>query len=268
MISATTKLYLSVSAKPGNFGAAVYNSLFAQYKIDAVYVPRAAPSAEALISCIRALDVSGCSVSMPLKSKVTSLLDSVEPIAEQTGSVNTIVNQNGRLQGYNCDYVGLVKALEQMRPKTALVYGAGSVTRSVVAALRNLESRHIAIFARRPEASEQTARQLDVELTDVRQLSDRNDSYELFINATPASSEDPLDRNLQLGLSKAEALFDLVASASATPLVQAAQGQGKIAITGLEMYKFQVQRQFEIYTSIAPTIADIEKCMEVVTGKS
>jgi shikimate dehydrogenase len=62
---------------------------------------------------MKSLDIKGLSITIPFKSSVLPLLDEIDGLAERIGAVNTIVNDNGRLIGYNTDAIEAVRALTQ-----------------------------------------------------------------------------------------------------------------------------------------------------------
>ncbi len=244
-----TKLFLSASSKPGNFGATVFTELFKKHKINAVYMPRVAKDAKELVVAIRALAVSGCAISSPLKSEIIPYLDSLDAVAKETNSVNTIVNREGKLQGFNTDLYGVQMALKDVKMKSALVYGSGSVVNSVIGALKNLGFTDISVMARRKEEAEKIAARYRVK-------SGLN-SFELLINATPASL-DTANRALFELCPKAKAVFDLVVSPQDTPLILEAKSLNLQTISGIQMSKWQLQKQFELYTGIQSGISEID----------
>jgi len=92
---------------------AMHNAALAASHIDAVYLPFSAPDISAAVIGIRGLGVQGLSVTIPHKESVMSLLDEIYPVAKQIGAVNTIVHKDGKLIGYNTDWRGAIRALEE-----------------------------------------------------------------------------------------------------------------------------------------------------------
>jgi shikimate dehydrogenase len=120
---------------------AMHNAAFAGLGLDYVYLPFRV-EAENLVAAIggaRALGIKGLNVTIPHKVAVMPLLDGLDPLAQRIGAVNTIVNDNGRLKGYNTDAGGFLQALAQagFTPggKKAVVLGAGGAARAVCFAL-------------------------------------------------------------------------------------------------------------------------------------
>ena len=84
---------------------------------------------------IRGLGIHGLNVTMPHKKTVTAFLDELNPTAKFLGAVNTILNDNGRLRGFNTDGIGASKALQEngvaLSGKTVLLLGAGGAAKAI-----------------------------------------------------------------------------------------------------------------------------------------
>ena len=96
------------------------------------------------VASLRDADCLGANVTVPHKQAVIPLIDGLEPLAQRTGAVNTIVNREGRLQGHNTDVVGFQRALASTGfdpgNRRALVLGAGGAARAIVVALQGSRS--------------------------------------------------------------------------------------------------------------------------------
>ena len=252
-----TKLYISVSKNPGNFGASIYNYLFAEHGINAIYLPRQASSPSDLIKGIKSLGVHGCSVSMPLKSDMVPFLDEADAIVTKTGSTNTILVHDGFLKGFNTDYFGARQVLIGS-PKKVLIYGAGSVTNSIICALKDNEVRYITILARSSEKAREQAKKHAIEsIASIESLKKfPQKTFDLVINATPASVDE--GHELFDLLEYTNSVFDLVVSPEDTLWIQHAIRRNLPVIRGIEMSKYQLKKQFEIYTGQKVNIKEID----------
>lgn len=121
-----------------SFSPAMHNAAFGHLGLDFVYVPFPVPPGELerAVSAIHALNLVGVNVTVPHKEKVSAYLDELTPGAKLTGAVNTIVNQGGRLVGYNTDGAGFIRFLAdeaRFEPagKRVLILGAGGAARAV-----------------------------------------------------------------------------------------------------------------------------------------
>jgi len=114
----------------------IHNSLFAHTHIDACYTRIRVDSCEEVISTIRSLGIIGANITTPFKECLLPLLDWLSPEVEQIGAVNTIINDNGYLKGYNTDSLGVIKSIEETEidvfGKRFLVLGAGGASRAAV----------------------------------------------------------------------------------------------------------------------------------------
>lgn len=256
-----TQLFISVSKVPGNFGARVYNALFRRYQINAVYLPRCAPESPlALANAIRTLGIVGCSVSMPLKSRILSALDSVDHRAQSIESVNTITHMNGVLTGFNTDYLGISRVLHGALLSRVIIFGNGGVVSAVIHALRELGVRDISVSGRDAERVTTCALRWNVaSITTAEEVSSLP-TFDLLINATPASITPPPPLLVGL-LSVSRAFFDLTPMDTESPLTVLARDRGCRIYHGLDMFKFQVQAQFKIYTGVEPSLTDIEDAL-------
>ncbi|MFA6433238.1 MAG: hypothetical protein WCW52_00940 [Elusimicrobiales bacterium] len=255
-----TKLYISAASAPGNLGAAVYNELFKKFGMNCVYIPRTFVDAGRLAETIRALDIKGCSVSMPLKSAVVKFLDRLDGAAEITGSVNTIVNDKGSLTGYDTDWYGVRQVLRKIRKGPVVIYGSGSVVNSVVFALKKLKFRDITITARDFRKAVLSAKKNGVKAEEIRTVKARRT---LLVNATPAGAKNKDPRLFAL-LGLVSAVLDLVVAPDDTALAAEAERMGLRTIRGIEMSEYRIQRQFEIYSGSRPDIGDIDSIVRRV----
>jgi len=123
-----------------------------------------------------------------LKSKIIPFLDEVEPIAQKTLAVNTVVNKKGKLFGYNTDAIGLETALTDAlknsdhQIKSAVIYGNGGVSGVAYHVLKDLGIK-VMMTGRNPEKVK--AKKDDLGIT----TEDFNGPYDLVVDATPISSQ-------------------------------------------------------------------------------
>jgi len=242
-----TKLFVSVSSRPGRFGATVYNSLFERLGIAAVYLPRPAPArAREIIESIRALSVSGCSVSSPHKAGVCEYLDSLEAEAEECGAVNTVFRcPDGTLRGACSDIDGVVGSLrapvEARKIRSALIFGSGGVVGPAVVALRRLGVDRVSVFGRRSDRVRSVAKRFDVG------VASRADAAALVINATPAGSDTCDVDGLSGFLERSEVFLDMPVRPGRTAIAQSAAERNQTVIDGSEMCIYQIASQAQRY---------------------
>lgn len=126
----STKLF-AVTGKPiiHSKSPLMFNNEFEKTGKDAAYFRLAAKSAEQAIFVFKEMGISGMNVTAPFKEDMLNLVDEVDETAKAIGGINTIVNRDGKLYGYNTDHYGVTQSFENaginLKGKTAVVIGAG-----------------------------------------------------------------------------------------------------------------------------------------------
>ncbi|WP_300160472.1 shikimate 5-dehydrogenase [Solidesulfovibrio sp.] len=254
-----TKLCMSLAARPGNFGSRFHNRLYELLGLDYVYKAFATADLAGAIGGVRALGVRGCAVSMPFKEAVVPLLDGLDPSAAAIGSVNTIVNDHGRLTGYNTDHLAVRLLLERtgLPPGTRfLLRGSGGMARAAAAALRGLGFTDGTIVAR----NEATGPALAAAHGYGWQAEPGGLEAALLINATPLGMAGPEAQSLAFPEERIRACdtaFDVVAMPPETPFLARARAHGKRLISGADVIVLQALEQFVLYTGVRPDDAQV-----------
>jgi 3-dehydroquinate dehydratase/shikimate dehydrogenase len=250
-INSTTRLF-GILGHPleHSLSPELYNTAFHCLGINAAFLPFDTVDLEDFPDWTRQLKLNGLSVTLPHKSAVMKFCQRLDPLAEKAGAANTIVRQGSRWTAYNTDMLGIAGALEKHKVALAgtrvLLLGAGGAARAAAAWLALKKSR-VSICSRTHRSAVDLARQFSHQAIRPSQLSGQH--FDLVINATPAgmwprTSAVPLD----VAKIKASVVFDMVYNPPRTRLLQHAQKQGALTISGLEMFQAQAEAQFEIMT--------------------
>jgi shikimate dehydrogenase len=223
------KKYISLSSHPGTQGKYYYTEFFKLLGIAAVYEPIGTDDLGASIEQALREGVSGISVSMPFKEKIISYLDIVDPLVAEYYSCNTIVINNGKLHGYNCDYAGAKQVLSYIDPTwTVSILGSGSMGTMIANMLPERK-----VYALRNGSWEY-----------------RHNPADVFINCTnrgTVSKASPLSyipRDTKLVIDLAINPGELAEQCAAT---------GTKYVAGQEFYKYQFLDQFEKYFDQRPS---------------
>lgn len=243
------------------------NAAFRALDLDCIYVPFAVPPERlaGAVQGMRALGVSGWNVTIPHKTAIMQFLDELSPEAVRAGAVNTVLNQDGRLIGYNTDGAGLVIALErdlscQVNGVRVLVLGAGGAARGAVAALTDAGAARVTVVNRTLSVAQELVKTLQtcssasrVEVAGYTDLPCLLPETDLLINATSIGLKGEEFGGLELALlPDAAKVYDMVYGAVVTPLVQSARQHGLRASDGLGMLVAQGELAFLRWTGIAP----------------
>jgi shikimate dehydrogenase len=263
-------LCISLSARPSNNGTRFHNHLYEQLGLNWIYKAFAPTDLALAIAGVRGLGIRGCAISMPYKEDVIALVDAMDPSAKAIDSVNTIVNDGGRLTAYNTDYTAIEQLLERNAVPTnysVVVQGAGGMAKATVAALRDAGFKDVAVVAR----NEKTGRAL-AGLYGFRWRPELDGvTADMIINVTPIGmaggvEEDSL--SFPLGaVDAAKVVFDVVALPAETALIKAARAAGKVVITGAEVATIQALEQFVLYTGVRPTTEQVRAAEEFMRAQ-
>lgn len=264
-IDKDTRLCMSLAGRPGTFGTRFHNYLYRELDINFVYKAFTTKDLKAAIGGIRALEIRGCAVSMPFKEACIEFLDALDQSADVIQSVNTIVNDDGRLRGYNTDYIAIAQLLERDKVAPESVFalrGSGGMAKAVAFALRDAGFKSGYIIARNEAAGRALAQSCGFEWQPTA------DSIQpaLLVNVTPigmmgGAEADDLAFDPQT-IDAVEIVFDVVARPPETPLIRYAREKGKKVITGAEVIAIQAVEQFVLYTGVRPSDEQIRRAGE------
>lgn len=243
----------------------MHNAAFSELGLDYVYVAFRVKS-EALAGAIegmRALNIRGLNVTIPHKVSIIPLLDSLDPLAEKLDAVNTVVNRDGTLKGYNTDASGFLQALldKGVTPegKNVVILGAGGAARAISFVLAESKA-NLLILNRLEEMdwAEELARKIssvfgqEVRALELQEANLRTalSKAELLVNATsvgmsPNTNLTPVPARL---LRPDLVIFDIVYNPIKTKLTTEASLAGCETVMGLDMLVWQGALAFEMWT--------------------
>lgn len=257
MVDRDTVFCMSLAARPGNHGNRFHNFLYAELGLNYLYKSFTSSDIAGTIAGIRSLGIRGTSVSMPYKEACIPFLDELDPSARAIDSVNTILNEDGRLIGLNTDFIAVRSLLDEYAvPTTAsfALLGAGGMAKAVLAALTDAGFHDgVVLSPFDADRGRQLAERYGVE-SDV-ELGERRPGF--LLNATPIGMEGGPDADSLAypaeAIGAASAVFDVVYLPPTTPLATLARSLGKTVITGDQVMVRQAKEQFELYTGVRPT---------------
>jgi len=228
---------------------AMHNAAFAHYGMNRVYIPLPVKDVAPAMDGLRALGIKGASVTIPHKQAVIPHLDDIDPLARRIGAVNTLDIRDGRITGYNTDWLGAVNALKEEIPlsgRKALILGAGGSARAIGFGL--LQEGATPLIANR---SEQRGRALADELgCAFLPLAEAGGAdADILVNATSVGMAPNTDIPLpEDGLARFAVVMDIVYAPLETPLLRQAKANGCRVVNGLAMLLRQGAAQFELWT--------------------
>lgn len=171
----TPKKYYAVFGKPilHSRSPQLFNSTFAADGIDACYTRVRALNGKDVVDIIRNLNISGANITTPFKEEVMPFLNYISDDAKQIGGVNTIINNDGKLLGYNTDHFGVTRSLVEagfnLKDLTCLVLGAGPAARAAVYGLVNSGAK-VAIANRTFSKAQQIAQDFNCQAIEIDKI--------------------------------------------------------------------------------------------------
>lgn len=212
---------------------------------------------------IKGLGIRGVSVTMPHKQTVMKYLDKIDKDAKAIGAINTIVNNSGKLTGFNTDYLGAMTALgKKINPKgkTVAVIGAGGAARAIIFGLSKSGAK-VKIFNRSVDKAKSLAKEFGCKWGSLKALEDIA-GVDVVINCTPVGMNENISPISKKFLNKNQIVFDIVYLPKETRLIKEAKEKGAKIIYGYEMLLYQGVAQFELYTGLKAPVEVMRKTLE------
>lgn len=223
------------------------NAAFQALEMDWTYemqdvAPEQLPGA---VASLRTPETAGANVTIPYKQTVMDQLDTIAPEAVRARAVNTIVNDGGRLAGFNTDIPAIRAAVEQVgvdpEGANAVILGTGGGARAAAGALQGAS---LTFVSRHPAGADVPGKVLAWNDPAVPAASRSSD---LLINATPLGRREEMPLR-PAALPKAGAVIDLVYVTGGTPLVRKARSLGLPTVDGWEILLSQGAISFLMWT--------------------
>jgi shikimate dehydrogenase len=246
-----------------SLSAHMHNAGFNALNIDAAYIPFLVERGKLrqAISALKHDGISGFNVTVPFKSECIKYLDGIDPLAKAIGAVNTVVNKNGRLIGYNTDCAGFLKSLDKdlgfvPKGKSVFLLGAGGAARAVAFGVARCNARSVIIYDIIPSrirsltiALHKVFPGIDIIASGVKDMPYLIRGCQLFVNCTPLGMrpKDPFPIQPHL-LHKGLKVYDVVYTPLKTRLIGSARRRCIKAVSGINMLLYQGVMAFELWT--------------------
>ncbi len=251
-INKETKFFISISSRPSNFGTQVYNNIFKKFGINAVYKSFKVNNIKEFKKSFVFLGLNGASISMPYKEDIVSQLDHLDKISKKIKIVNTIKNKSGKLYGYNTDFLAIKKKfseIKRIKDYHFLIYGTGSIAKTVIFALNYLNITNVYIKGRNKNKIKNLRKKFKIKSFLEKEFLKNNNKL-FLINCSSVGMKNnsanllPFKKNL---IRKSSIVMDLVNYPSNTKLIRLARSYKKKVISGSSISLYQIKYQSKIY---------------------
>jgi shikimate dehydrogenase len=264
-IGPSTKLCALIGNPVGHsMSPAIHNRAFAELGLDFVYVAFRVEDVRAAVTGMRALEnFRGLSVTIPHKVSIIKHLDEVAEVDRQIGSVNTVVNDGGRLKGFGSDGPGALKALTdagvRVTGRNVTILGSGGAARAIAftvaakakpAALSLLGVVEPELKALTRDIVRKTGAKATCALLEPGTLEARLAESQVLIHCTPVGMHPQTKASVvpKALLHGDLAVMDIVYNPLRTKLLADAESLGLKTVSGVEMFVNQAVIQFELWT--------------------
>lgn len=245
---------------------AMHNAAFQSTGLNFVYLSFKVPAAclEDAVKGLKAVDALGFNVTIPHKETVAKLVDELDSTSSDIGAVNTVVNEGGRLRGFNTDIEGFTAPLRDreihVKNRRCMVLGAGGAARAVLTGLVREGCGELIILNRSVNRASKMVSELKGKLdfkAETAPLDDatvrrRIGSVDIVVNTTPVGMYPNVDASpVPKGLIRREqVVYDTVYKPVKTKLIEYAEAAGAVVIPGYEMLVGQAARSFTLWTGV------------------
>jgi shikimate dehydrogenase len=260
----------------------MHNAAFRTMGLDYYYVPfrvRKEALSEA-VQGMRAFNIRGLNVTIPHKVAIIRFLDKLDPLAERIGAVNTVVNDDGFLTGYNTDAEGFLQSLldSNIEPegKNVVILGAGGASRAIAFILAERGSNLVILNRTLDKAKDYADRITEIFYKEARaapldeeKLTGMLTEADILINATslgmyPHVDDTPVASHL---LRPGLVIADIVYNPVETKLLKEAEAAGARTVSGLDMFVWQGALAFEKWTGLKAPVEVMKKEVIKVLGR-
>ncbi len=258
---------------------------FDAFHIEANYVLWETPQDQlaAKIASLRSSGMLGANITIPYKEVVVQMVDEFDPFAARIGAINTIVNRDGRLYGYNTDAPGFITALKEFDAypfdcagKKVVILGTGGAARAAAMGLLEKGIGEVVLLGRTEAHIQNIVRHLSTfsvkfhrtahirgtlfGYPEVREILANTD---LVVNATPIGlSMDDSKLLIDVDMLPSTALvMDMIFNPSFTLLLRTARAHGCQVLNGLSMLLYQGALAFELWTGRPAPIEIMQKAI-------
>lgn len=264
MIDATTQVFAVMGNPVGHsLSPVMFNRAFSETGHNSVYVAFQVTGIKDGMSAMRSLGIKGASITIPHKVSILGFLDELDPMAENIGAVNTVINSEGRIKGYNSDCPGAVTALEEitnLAGKRVAIIGSGGAARAIGFGVKSRGSS-LTLINRSIPKGEKLATSLEADFIPISDL--RSLPFDILIQTTsvgmsPLSHQSPVPDGL---FSPGLLVMDIVYAPLKTRFLNDAIKAGCQTINGLAMFVHQAAFQFELWTQSPAPLTVMKKSL-------
>lgn len=236
-----------------------------------------------VVNGLKYMNFAGFAVTKPCKIEIMKYLDEIDELAEKMGSCNTVVNNNGKLKGYNTDGDGFVRSLLsetdcKVENSIFFCFGAGGAGRAICSTLAFRGAKKIYIVDKFAESSKSLVEDINIKFTSIAELvdfenldeiNDKVSSANVVINASGIGMYPHLDEVLvsKESLNSSQICFDATYNPLKTKFLMEAESVGCKILNGIGMVINQGAIQYSLWTGLPEPLEIFTKCIEKIASE-
>ncbi|MCS5527651.1 MAG: shikimate dehydrogenase [Nitrosopumilus sp.] len=249
----------------------IHSAAFRELNLDSSYIGYRIPKGELEVGIegLKKIKINGFNITIPHKIEMMKYLDKTDESCSIIGAVNTVVNNDGVLKGYNTDMDGFLEPLKKrnvsIQNSKVLLMGAGGAARAIVAGIAKEKAKSIDIANRTIENAKNLSEFAQkIELSaNARKIEDIDnlENYDIIINATSIGLKNEASPISFESIKEKTIVYDIVYAPMNTDFIKKAKEKNAEIIYGYEMLLGQATRAFEIWHEIEAPYNAMKKAL-------
>ena len=236
----------------------IHNAAYRELKMECTYIAYKVNKGDLAtgIESLKKIKISGFNVTIPHKIEMMRYLDNVDDTCKKIGAVNTVLNDDGILRGFNTDMDGFLEPIKrkeiQIKNSKIFLLGAGGASRAIIAGFQKEGADNIVIANRTKENGDELARfsndiGLDATSVQLDAMNELNSKFDFIVNASSLGLKGEKNIIPSSLMDEQTTVYDIVYKPLKTDLINTAKEKNCKIIHGYEMLLGQAIRSFEIW---------------------
>ena len=236
----------------------IHNAAYRELGIECTYIAYKVDKGELAtgIESLKKIKIAGFNVTIPHKIEMMRYLDNVDETCKKIGAVNTVLNDDGILRGFNTDMDGFLEPIKrkeiQIKNSKIFLLGAGGASRAIIAGFQKEGADNIVIANRTKENGDELARfsneiGLDATSVQLNAMNELNSKFDFIVNASSLGLKGEKNIIPSSLMDEQTTVYDIVYKPLKTDLINTAKEKNCKIIYGYEMLLGQAIRSFEIW---------------------
>ena len=236
----------------------IHNAAFRHLGSEDTYIAYKIPAGElsAGIGALKEIKIAGFNVTIPHKIEMMKFLDEMDTTSKVIGAVNTVVNDDGKLKGYNTDMIGFLDPIKKrnltIKGSQVMLLGAGGAARAIMTAMVKEKASKITIVNRTMENANKLAEFAkkiggNIETVSLQEANKLISDHKFIINSTSIGMNNEPSPISTESINENSIVYDIVYHPMNTDLIKKSKEKGATIIYGYEMLLSQAACSFEIW---------------------